>query len=184
MESDAGKSLKTKGAEVTKTAKSMVKKEVQTEPRSPKEGERINSAPEGSFLNSDMAVGIVAGPGDKQQFFYGEQNRKLLAGGMIPHEFQSLATGGVITTKSAGIFQLHQGEMVLDNAAVAAFTKSLDLVNMSQENAMAGMGGGTPIIVNNNNVDNSMQSSQTTSVSIPAPTRSNESTLRALQASS
>ena len=174
--------MKEKGAEVTKTAKSMVKKEVQTEPRSPKEGERINSAPEGSFLNSDMAVGIVAGPGDKQQFFYGEQNRKLLAGGMVPHEFQSLASGGLITPKTAGIFQLHQGEMVLDNAAVAAFTKSLNLVNMSQQNAQATAGGGgQPVIINNNNVDNSMQSSQTTAVSIPAPTRSNESTLRALQ---
>jgi hypothetical protein len=42
-------------------------------------------------------------------------------------------------------------------------------------------GGGQPVIINNNNVDNSMQSSQTTAVSIPAPTRSNESTLRALQ---
>ena len=43
-------------------------------------------------------------------------------------------------------------------------------------------GDGAPVIINNNNVDNSMQSSQTTAVSIPAPTRSNESTLRALQA--
>ena len=71
--------------------------------------------------------------------------------------------------------------MVMDNAAVAAFSNSLDLMNKSQENAMAERGGGTPIIVNNNNVDNSMQSSQTTAVSIPAPTRTNESTVRALQ---
>ena len=72
--------------------------------------------------------------------------------------------------------------MVLDNAAVAAFSKSLNLMNMSQENAMAGMGGGAPIIVNNNNnVDNSMRSSQSTSVSVPEATRTNESTLRALQ---
>ena len=83
--------------------------------------------------------------------------------------------------KGTGIYKLHAGEMVLDNAAVAAFSKSLELVNMSQSNALAGMGGGTPIIVNNNNVDNSVQSSQTTAVSMPAPTRSNESTLRALQ---
>ena len=55
-------------------------------------------------------------------------------------------------------------------------------MNMSQANALAGVGGGAPIIVNNNNnVDNSMQSSQTTAVSIPEPTRTNESTLRALQ---
>jgi hypothetical protein len=92
------------------------------------------------------------------------------------------ATGGVVTPRTAGIFELHQGEMVLDNAAVAAFTKSLNLVNMSQANELASVGGGgAPVIINNNNVDNSMQSSQTTAVSIPAPTRSNESTLRALQ---
>ena len=91
------------------------------------------------------------------------------------------ATGGLITTRSAGIFELHQGEMIMDNDAVAAFRKSLDLMNMSQENALAGAGGGPPIIINNNNVDNSMQSSQTTAVSIPEPTRTNESTVRALQ---
>ena len=98
----------------------------------------------------------------------------------------SLQTGGLITTKSAGIFELHQGEMVMDNAAVAAFRKSLDLMNMSQANALASAGGGgQPIIVNNNNnVDNSMRSSQSTSVSVPEATRPNESTLRALQASS
>ena len=65
---------------------------------------------------------------------------------------------------------------------LAAFQKSLNLVNMSQENALASVGGGgAPVIINNNNVDNSMQSSQTTAVSMPASTRSNESTLRALQ---
>ena len=95
---------------------------------------------------------------------------------------RGIATGGLITPKTAGIFQLHQGEMVLDNAAVAAFTKSLNLVNMSQSNALSGVGGGgAPIIVNNNNVDNSMKSTQTTAVSIPEPTRTNESTVRALQ---
>ena len=94
-----------------------------------------------------------------------------------------MQTGGLITTKSAGIFELHQGEMVMDNAAVAAFRKSLDLMNMSQANALAGVGGGgQPIIVNNNNVDNSQRSSQSTSVSVPEATRTNESTLRALQA--
>jgi hypothetical protein len=96
----------------------------------------------------------------------------------------SLQTGGLITTKSAGIFELHQGEMVMDNASVAAFRKSLDLMNMSQANALAGVGAGAPIIVNNNNnVDNSMRSSQSTSVSVPEATRTNESTLRALQMS-
>ena len=94
---------------------------------------------------------------------------------------RSAATGGLITPKTAGIFELHQGEMVMDNAAVAAFQKSLNLVNKSQENALAGVGGAAPIIVNNNNVDNSMKSTQTTAVSIPEPTRTNESTVRALQ---
>ena len=64
----------------------------------------------------------------------------------------------------------------------AELKKAMAMNTISQENALAGTGGGQPIIINNNNVDNSMQSSQTTAVSIPAPTRSNESTLRALQA--
>ena len=99
----------------------------------------------------------------------------------VPDQAQ---TGGLITTKSAGIFELHQGEMVMDNAAVAAFQKSLNLVNKSQENALASAGGGGTVVVNNNNnVDNSMRSSQSTSVSVPEATRPNESTLRALQMS-
>jgi hypothetical protein len=99
-------------------------------------------------------------------------------------QLKGAATGGLITQKSAGIFELHQGEMVMDNASVAAFRKSLDLMNMSQANALAGVGGAAPIIVNNNNnVDNSMRSSQSTSVSVPEATRTNESTLRALQMS-
>ena len=59
--------------------------------------------------------------------------------------------------------------------------KATTLVNKSQENALAGTGGGQPVIINNNNVDNSVQSSQTTAVSMPEPTRTNESTVRALQ---
>ena len=70
----------------------------------------------------------------------------------------------------------------MDNAAVAAFQKSLDLMNKSQENALASVGGGgQPVIINNNNVDNSQRSSQSTSVSVPEATRSNESTLNALK---
>ena len=90
------------------------------------------------------------------------------------------ATGGLMTTNSAGIYQLHQGEMVLDNAAVAAFSKSLDMVNMSQGNEMNRAGVVAPVIVNNNSVDNSVKTSQTTSVAMPEPTRTNESTLAAL----
>ena len=128
-----------------------------------------------------LTTGLITGMGNAKDGVSGMFDsttgmvKKLLA------DTTGLATGGLVTPRSAGIFQLHQGEMVLDNAAVAAFSKSLNLMNMSQENAMAGMGGGQPIIVNNTNVDNSMKSSQTTAVSMPAPTRSNESTLRALQ---
>ena len=61
--------------------------------------------------------------------------------------------------------------------------KAIQIFTGSTQNALAGAGGGQPIIINNNNVDNSVQSSQTTAVSVPAPTRSNESTLRALQMS-
>ena len=112
------------------------------------------------------------------------KTESLVGGKLVTDEnVRQSAMGGIITPKTAGIFELHQGEMVLDNAAVAAFTKALNMNTTSQENALAETGGGTPIIINNNNVDNSMQSSQTTAVSMPAPTRSNESTLRALQMS-
>ena len=79
---------------------------------------------------------------------------------------------------------MQKPEFVLDNQATAVFMKAAQLLTGSQmlEQSRNGGGGGQPVIINNNNVDNSMQSSQTTAVSIPAPTRSNESTLRALQA--
>ena len=137
------------------------------------------SLPDSDTLAKFMNIGSTEGTKTTTS------HKKYVNGKLVEDDIDGksqLATGGLVTPRTAGIFQLHQGEMVLDNAAVAAFTKSLDLVNMSQENAMAGMGGGTPIIVNNNNVDNSMQSSQTTAVSIPEPTRTNESTVRALQA--
>ena len=167
MESDAGKSLKTKGAEVTKTAKNMVKQDVGST-----EGKKEFAV---MASQSSQPKDLTMHKGEK-----GKWNQ--VGNEWVFYSDRTLATGGLITPKTAGIFQLHQGEMVLDNAAVAAFTKSLNLVNMSQSNALAGVGGGgTPIIVNNNNVDNSMQSSQTTAVSIPEPTRTNESTVRALQ---
>ena len=114
------------------------------------------SLPDSDTLTKFMNIGSTKGTQQKQN-----------CNGKLVGDCGKQATGGLITPRSAGIFELHQGEMVLDNAAVAAFSKSLNLMNMSQENAMAGMGGGAPIIVNNNNVDNSMQSSQTTAVSIP-----------------
>ena len=145
---------------------------------------------------ASLALTMSAAKGKEEGLFastkdlLGSLFKDAATGGLITKDFPQLYTGGLIPQMqtggmppSAGIFELHQGEMVLDNKAVAAFSKSLDMVNTSQSNALAGMGGGTPIIVNNNNVDNSVKSSQTTAVSMPAPTRSNESTLRALQAS-
>ena len=54
------------------------------------------------------------------------------------------------------------------------------MVNMSQGNEMNRAGVVAPVIVNNNSVDNSVKTSQTTSVAMPEPTRTNESTLAAL----
>ena len=97
--------------------------------------------------------------------------------------FATGSMGKAIGLESGGLFTLSKGEFVLDNQAAQTFLKAAQLLTGSQtlEQNRNGGGGGQPIIVNNNNVDNSMQSSQTTAVSIPAPTRSNESTLRALQ---
>jgi hypothetical protein len=91
------------------------------------------------------------------------------------------AVGGMIP--SAGIYNLHKGEMVLDNAAVAQFTKALNLVQMSQQNALASTGGGAPVIINNNNVDNSYKSNSKQNIVAPSSVRQNESTMRALQRS-
>ena len=90
-----------------------------------------------------------------------------------------VATGGLIS--SAGIYNLHKGEMVMDKLAVKGFEKALSLVNMSQQNAAAS-GGGTVVVNNNNNVDNSVKSAAKTNFNSAVATRSNESTLRALQA--
>ena len=97
--------------------------------------------------------------------------------------FPTGSIGDAFGLESGGLFTLSAGEFVLDNQATAVFLKAAELLTGSQaleQNRIGG--GGAPVIINNNNVDNSMQSSQTTAVSIPAPTRSNESTLRALQA--
>ena len=95
-------------------------------------------------------------------------------------KLEHLEQGGLI--KTSGLAEVHKHELMLDNQAADVFMKAAQLLTGSQvlEQGRSG-GGGTVVIINNNNVDNSMQSSQTTAVSIPAPTRSNESTLRALQ---
>ena len=90
-----------------------------------------------------------------------------------------METGGPVT--KTGLTHLSAGEMVMDNNAAAVFLKASQLLIGSQMLEQGRMGGGQPVIINNNNVDNSMRSSQTTAVSMPAPTRTNESTVRALQ---
>ena len=110
---------------------------------------------------------------------------KMAEGGLVGMSpFAKGSMGRAMGLETGGLFTLSQGEMVLDNQAAQTFLKAAQLLTGSQvlEQSRMGGGGGAPVIINNNNVDNSMQSSQTTAVSIPAPTRSNESTLRALQA--
>ena len=90
------------------------------------------------------------------------KGRQRQAGGLIP---------------SAGIYELHKGELVMDQLAVRGFERALQLVNMSQENALAGMtGGGIPVIINNTSVDNSSSVNSRQSVTVPQPVRSGEST--------
>ena len=168
--------VKAKGAEVTETAEGVV----DNRSRKAKRRDRKKLKRE---LEFQLSRGEITQE-EYDQAKYGmssEQRTKIVSQLKEQMGTTKAQTGGLVTTQTAGIFQLHQGEMIMDNAAVAAFQKSLDLVNKSQENALAGTGSGQPIIINNNNVDNSVQSSQTTAVSMPEPTRSNESTLRALQ---
>jgi len=94
---------------------------------------------------------------------------------------KSMQEGGIV--QETGPILAHKDEIIFDQQASGMMVRAAQL--MADSGAMkstASNGGGQPVIINNNNVDNSMQSSQTTAVSIPAPTRSNESTLRALQA--
>ena len=92
---------------------------------------------------------------------------------------KAMQEGGLV--QQTGPAFLHKDEIVFDQQAAGMMVKAAQLMADSGAMNSAGLGG-APVIINNNNVDNSMQSSQTTAVSIPAPTRSNESTLRALQA--
>ena len=88
--------------------------------------------------------------------------------------------GGLVPTTGPAL--VHEKEIIFDQQASGMMVKAAQLMADSGAMKSTVSNGGAPVIINNNNVDNSMQSSQTTAVSIPAPTRSNESTLRALQA--
>ena len=108
---------------------------------------------------------------------------QLETGGMITMDytvpnFPQMESGG--TPPSAGIFELHKGEMVLDNQAVAVFQKALSFVQQSQENLSAEKGGGNPVIINAPNVDNSNRVVSQTRVNVPMPVRTGESTKAAL----
>ena len=93
---------------------------------------------------------------------------------------KSMQEGGLVS--KTGPILAHKDEIIFDQQASGMMVKAAQLMADSGAMNSAGLnGGGQPVIINNNNVDNSMQSNQTTAVSIPAPTRSNESTLRALQ---
>ena len=101
--------------------------------------------------------------------------------GMSPFATGSL--GKAFGLESGGLFTLSQGEMVLDNQAAATFLKAAQMLTGSQmlEQSRMGGGGGQPVIINNNNVDNSVKSNSRQNISVPESTRTNESTLRALQ---
>ncbi|SVA67934.1 uncharacterized protein METZ01_LOCUS120788, partial [marine metagenome] len=94
---------------------------------------------------------------------------------------KSMQEGGLV--QETGPILAHKDEIIFDQQASGMMVKAAQLMaDSGTMKSTVSNGGGAPVIINNNNVDNSMQSSQTTAVSIPAPTRSNESTLRALQA--
>ena len=94
---------------------------------------------------------------------------------------KSMQEGGLVS--ETGPILAHKDEIIFDQQASGMMVKAAQLMaDSGTMKSTVSNGDGAPVIINNNNVDNSMQSSQTTAVSIPAPTRSNESTLRALQA--
>ena len=156
-------------------------------PREPREGEVVRVLPEGEFRGKDMAVGTVTTEGGGEKFYYGEENRRILAQGMVPHEFQSLKEGGFVT--GTGLAMLHgtpsQPEFVLDNQAAAVFLKAATLLSGSQVMAQNGMGNGSPVIINN--VDNSQRnpvvSNQATQIKVPDNPRPSDPTMLAVQGS-
>jgi hypothetical protein len=88
--------------------------------------------------------------------------------------------GGLVS--ETGPILAHKDEIIFDQQASGMMVKAAQLMADSGAMKSTVSNGGAPVIINNNNVDNSMQSSQSTSVSVPEATRTNESTLRALQA--
>ena len=109
---------------------------------------------------------------------------KMAEGGLVGMSpFAKGSMGRAMGLETGGLFTLSQGEMVLDNQAAQTFLKAAQMLTGSQmlEQSRMGGGGGQPVIINNNNVDNSVKSSSRQNISVPESTRTNESTLRALQ---
>jgi len=198
--------MKTKGAEVTKTAEGVVKSEPEPAKGKVITQEQIEEAnsgdfggklihqkigdaiasvfPPGSFRISEGVGKWIGKVSEKKEkgtavsWFYTEEDREKLLTGEIPR----FDTGGLVV--GGGLMIAHKDELMLDNQAAQVFMKAAQLLTGSQVLEQSRSDGGAPIIVNNNNnVDNSQRSSQSTSVSVPESTRSNESTLRALQMS-
>ena len=88
-------------------------------------------------------------------------------------------TGNITPLESGGLFTLSKGEFVLDNQASELFMKAAAMLAGSRDMAR-GENGGQPIIINNNNVDNSSRVSTRQNVSVPMAVRSTESTKMAL----
>jgi len=98
---------------------------------------------------------------------------------------ESYAKGGVIDFTGPAMVHGTKGkpEFMLDNQAAAVFMKAAQLLTGSQSLEQSRSGGGRqPVIINNNNVDNSVKSNSRQNISAPESVRQNESTLRALMA--
>ena len=137
-----------------------------------------------SFAGIDMDA-ITGGMGEDNlgKFFKGMAQAASRV--KEPNQLKKVAVGVKALGEAMQSFKGIDGDQI--NTALEAVVeaggsdKAIQIFTGSTQNALAGTGGGQPIIINNNNVDNSMQSRQTTAVSIPEPTRTNESTVRALQ---
>ena len=91
-------------------------------------------------------------------------------------EFQE---GGLVPKTGPAI--VHKNEIVFDNQASAMMVRAASLLSGSAAmNSPMGNGGGQPIVINNNNIDNSSIMNSRQSVNVPLDVRSSESTKMAL----
>ena len=91
-------------------------------------------------------------------------------------EFQE---GGLVPKTGPAI--VHKNEIVFDNQASAMMVRAASLLSGSAAmNSPMGNSGGQPIVINNNNIDNSSIMNSRQSVNVPLDVRSSESTKMAL----